>query len=761
MIADTRTFETKLLSSETIGSDIKAGVVVFLVALPLCLGIAVASNAPPFAGVVAGIVGGIVVGLASGSHTSVSGPAAGLTAIVMAQQAALGSFEAFLLAVVFAGVLQIGLGLARAGFLAVFFPSSVIKGLLAAIGLILVLKQIPHIFGHDADPEGEMSYHQPDHETTFSEIGRVLYDIHPGAMTVGFLSIALLLFWDWFKPLKNSLFPAPLAVVLFGVGMAVVFQRWGGSWAIGGNHLVEVPVSSSIKGFFASFTSPDFSQWTNPLIYSAAVTIALVASLETLLNLEAVDKLDPKQRTSPPSRELLAQGVGNMAAGLLGGLPITSVIVRGSVNVNAGGQTKLAAVFHGLLLLFSVMLLPTWLNMIPMACLAAILLLTGFKLASPKLFKRMWDEGPYQFIPFASTVVAIVFTDLLKGILIGLGVSISFILYSNLRRPLRRSLEKHLGGEVLRIELAEQVSFLKRGSLMKVLDAVPRGGHVLIDAQDTDYIDPDILDLLRDFKEQTAPARGVEVSFVGFRKKYQIEDRIQYIDYSTRELQAALTPDEVLQILKDGHERFRSGQRLNRDFNRQVSATAQSQHPLAVVLSCIDSRVPAELIFDLGVGDIFSVRVAGNITSRKVLGSIEYGCAAAGAKLVLVMGHTRCGAVTTAVNLADSPEPAVEATGCQHIDHVLDAIQESVEPEMLSQLVDATEEEKRALVDEVARLNVQRTVERLVEQSQTLAELKEQGRIAIVGAMYDVATGEITFLPDPRLDRQAVASLTG
>jgi len=347
----------------------------------------------------------------------------------------------------------------------------------------------------------------------------------------------------------------------------------------------------------------------------AGFTIAIVASLETLLNLQAVDRLDPQQRSSPPSQELLAQGIGNVVSGLIGGLPITSVIIRSSVNVNAGGKTKLATVIHGTLLLVSVPLIPTWLNTIPLSALAAILLMTGIKLASPALVKHMWSEGRYQFIPFAATVTAIVFTDLLIGILIGLAVAIGFILNSNMRRPVRRFVEKHLGGAVVHIELANQVSFLNRAALSKVLNEVPRNGHVLLDARNTDYIDPDVLDLIRDFKEQAWPAHGVEVSLLGFEKKYNLEDDIHYVDYSTRELQDAITPGQVLQMLKDGNARVRTGRRLMRDFNRQVRATAAAQHPLAVALSCIDSRTPVELIFDIGMGDIFSVRIAGNITS--------------------------------------------------------------------------------------------------------------------------------------------------
>jgi len=314
---------------------------------------------------------------------------------------------------------------------------------------------------------------------------------------------------------------------------------------------------------------------------------------------------------------------------------------------------------------------------------------------------------------------------------------------------MRRFVEKHLGGDVLHIELANQVSFLNRASLSSVLAEVPRNGHVLLDAQNTDYIDPDVLDLIRDFKEVSGPVRGVDVSLVGFRSEYQFNDQIQYVDYSTRDLQDALTPPQVLHILKDGHERFRSGRRLTRDLVRQVRATAEGQHPLAVILSCIDSRTPAELIFDLGMGDIFSVRIAGNVTSRKVLASAEYGCAVAGAKLILVMGHTRCGAVTAAVNLIGETRTPAEATGCQHLDHIVHDIQQSADPVTIRGAEQLPAAEKQSFVDAVARRNVSRVVERMRQESQTLDGLVRKGRIAIVGAMYDVVTGEIEFLTEP------------
>lgn len=733
----------------TVPRDLTAGLVVFFVALPLCLGIALASGAPSLlSGVIAGIVGGILVGMVSQSQTSVSGPAAGLAAIVAAQIVSLG-FPVFLLAVVIAGLIQIILGIVRAGFLADFIPSSVIKGLLAAIGVLLILKQIPHLMGHDADPEGDMAFRQPDHANTFTELAHMFGHIHPGAAVIGLGSIAILVLWANWKPLKTSVIPAPLVVVIFGVGLSLLFRHLGKGWAVEPSNFVRVPVPDGLAGFLGFFQRPDFSQWSNPAVYMAGLTIAAVASLETLLNLEAIDKLDPQQRTSPPSRELVAQGIGNVVAGLIGGIPITSVIVRSSVNINAGAQTKLSAIVHGVLLLISVAFLANWLNMIPLSCLAAILLVTGVKLASPKLVQQMWNEGRYQFVPFVLTVIAIVFTDLLIGVLIGLAVSLGFILNSNLRRPIRRFVEKHLGGDVLHIQLANQVSFLNRAALLKVLDAVPRGGQVLIDAQNTDYIDPDVLDLLHDFTDTTAPARGVKVSLLGFRKKYQLQDRMQYVDYSTRELQSQLTPQQVLQILKDGHDRFRTGQRLTRDLGRQIEATAGGQHPLAVVLSCIDSRAPAELIFDLGLGDIFSIRIAGNIISREVVGSMEYACAVAKAKLILVMGHTRCGAVTAAVELAGTAGTAAHATPSQNLEPIVSALHQSVDPLTCQRWEQFSAAEKEAFINSVARANVSRVSDLVLMQSQTLSNLHREGHIAIIGAIYDVATGAIEFLPHP------------
>ncbi|MCG6158487.1 sulfate transporter [Rubinisphaera sp. ICM_H10] len=729
--------------------DFTSGLVVFLVALPLCLGIALASGAPLFSGLLAGCVGGLVVGALSGSHTSVSGPAAGLTAIVSAQIATLGSFDAFLLAVVFAGVIQVVLGILRAGALSAFFPSSVIKGLLAAIGVILILKQIPHVLGHDTDPEGEMSFKQPDNHNTFSELLTLFEgEIHFGAAMIGILSVILLLFWENFKVLKKSKIPAALVVVILGVIAQMFLPRLGEQFAVRGNHLVQIPVADSVSQVVTFLTMPDFSQWLNPAIYLAAVTIAIVASLETLLNLEAVDKLDKEKRDSPASRELVAQGVGNMVAGMIGGLPMTSVIVRSSVNVDAGGKTKLAAIIHGIFLTTSIVLFPVYLNMIPLASLAAILLVTGFKLASPKLFREMWNEGRYQFAPFIITLLAIVFTDLLIGIIIGLCVALLFILNSNLRRPIRRTLETHLDGQVMHIELANQVSFLNRASLDKLFNEAQPGSHILVDARSTDYIDPDILSLIRDFKNDVGPSRGVTVSTRGFRRKYQLRDEIRFADYSSRELQDRVTPEQVLDILKDGNRRFRTGTQLTRDFSRQVDATAGGQSPLAAVLSCIDSRVPVELVFDLGIGDVFSTRVAGNIIGTKSLASLEYAVCVANVKLVVVLGHTRCGAVTSSVQMIGENKDICEVTGCAHLNSIVEEVEHAVDRGECARAVTKTGEEFEEFVDTVAADNARRTVDEIINRSEAIRKRLDAGQVIVVPAMYDVRSGEIRFLSD-------------
>lgn len=737
--------------SKSLPSDLKAGLVVFIVALPLCLGVALASNAPLFSGLLGGIIGGIVVGMFSGSSISVSGPAAGLTAIVAAQIHSLGSFEAFLTALVIAGVIQIILSLAKLGYLAAFFPSNVIKGLLWSIGAILVLKQIPHLFGHDVDHIGNNAFLQADDKNTFSEIIATLSFIHPGAAIIGIISVLIMLYWDRIPAFSKLEIPAPLIIIAVSVTLKIVLDQFGDYWSLDPPHLVQVPVAKTLYDTLGFLRFPDWSILQDAKIFRAGLTIAAVASLETLLNIEAVDKIDPHQRQSPPNRELMAQGVGNLLGGLVGAIPITSVIVRSSVNINAGAQTKVSTIWHGILILLSVVLFPDWLNLIPLSALAAILLVTGIKLANVQTVIQMWKEGVNQFLPFFVTIIAILFTDLLVGVLIGLGTSIYFILQSNIRRPIKNTLEKHAtGDEVLHVELPNQVSFFNKPALESTLMSVRPGGHILINATNTDYIDADILDLIIDFQNDAAKTKEVSVSLVGFRDKYpQLEDKIHYIDYSSREVQENLTPERILEIFREGNTRFREGVRLTRDLGRQLNATATGQFPMAVILSCIDSRAPAELIFDLSLGDVFSVRIAGNVVSNKILGSIEYACSVVGAKLILVMGHTSCGAVKASVDMTCNQQTASEATGCVNLESLIAEIQESINPEDCADYERWNRFQQEEYLSEVSYKNVLATIRKIKENSSTIEGLIKAKKVAVVGAMYNIGTGKVSFFHTP------------
>lgn len=731
---------------EFLRDDFISAVVVFLVALPLCLGIALASNAPLFSGILAGIVGGIVVGLLSGSSISVSGPAAGLSAIIVAELQKLGSFEAFLVAVILAGIIQIILGILKLGFFSGFFPSSVVKGLLWAIGLILILKQFPHLLGHDADYMGDETFLQSDDQNTFSELIETVFNFHFGAAFIGLFSLSLLLIFDNIKSLKKIKIAAPIIVILLSAFLASFFSSFESNWNLFPEHLVQVPVASSLKESLNFLMFPDFSALKDFAVYVSAITIALVASLETLLNLEVLDKIDPLQRDNLPNRELFAQGIGNILGGMIGALPLTSVIIRSSVNINSGGKTKLSTILHGFLLLISVVMMPEWLNKIPLSALAAILIVTGFKLANPQIFIQLWKEGKYQFLPFILTVGAILLTDLLIGILIGLGIALCFILHSNIRRPIKKTMEKHATGhEVLHMELPNQVSFLNRAALEISLKSIPKGGHILIDANNTDYIDPDILDLIYEF-QNNAHVHLVNVSLSGFKEKYpKLLDCLQYIDFTTRELQDQLTPDKILMILKEGNARFRKGIRLTRNIERQLDVASNGQFPLAVVLSCIDSRAPVELLFDLSIGDIFTVRIAGNVISHKVIGSIEYSSVIAGAKLVVVMGHTSCGAVKAAVDFMLNHKTALELTSCENLDSLIGEIQKSITDDGFKDFNLWEPAEKENYINNLAYKNVLHSIEEIRSKSPILNELVEHKKISIVGAMYNISSGEVVF----------------
>jgi MFS superfamily sulfate permease-like transporter len=513
-----------LNSLRNIKNDLSASVVVFLVALPLCLGLGLASTGQPdlvFSGIIAGIIGGIVVGSFSGSPLGVSGPAAGLVVIVLGALQTLGSFEALLTAIVIAGIVQMIAGFLKAGIIGYYFPSSVIKGMLAAIGLTLILKEIPHALGYDKDFIGDFSLNQADGHNTFSEIYYAFVYNSPGAIVISIVSIALLILFDRPFMKKFGLFkflPGALFVVLAGILLNSLYPMFNASWKLDGEHMVQLPVASNAREFLSFFRFPDWSVLGNIDVYIAGFTIAIVASIETLLCVEATDKLDPQKRNTPTNQELKAQGLGNLISGLLGGLPITQVIVRSSANIGAGANSKLSAIFHGAILLLSAIFIPTFLNLIPLASLAAILLMVGYKLSKISLYRTMYKLGWDQFMPFIVTVVAILATDLLKGIGIGMVFAIFFILRKNYRHSYHFKKEVNHEGEVREFRLSEEVTFLNKASIQLSLSEVPANSKVVIDGSHSIEIDHDVLEIIQDFKLHTAPNKNITVETIGIRE---------------------------------------------------------------------------------------------------------------------------------------------------------------------------------------------------------------------------------------------------
>lgn len=505
--------------------DFSSGLVVFLVALPLCLGIAMASGAPLFSGIIAGIVGGIVVGYLSNSHISVSGPAAGLTAIVLSAILSLGSFEVFLTAVFLAGLMQLALGFLKAGAISNYFPNNVIEGMLAGIGIIIFLKQIPKALGADVEIGNGLA--------VFTDIAKAFTQIQTGVIIIAAVSLAIILVWDKIDFLKKiKLLPSALAAVIIGTVLNEIFKATGSPLAItSSKYLVELPVVTNFDEFKGIFILPDFlnfsggmdfSSFTNKEVWTVAVTIAIVASIETLLCIEASDRLDPQKRLTDTNLELKAQGTGNLISSLLGGLPMTSVVVRSSANANAGAKTKMSTIIHGTLLLVSVLSIPFLLNKIPLATLAAILLVIGYKLAKPAVFKHFFRRGKYQFVPFIVTVVVVVFTDLLTGVALGMIMSIFAILRGNMKRAYYFRKEEYEDGDIIHIHLAQEVSFLNKAAILLTLDKIPRDSKVIINASDTVYIAHDILDSIKEFRDIRAPLRNLDVTLIGFKEVYDL-----------------------------------------------------------------------------------------------------------------------------------------------------------------------------------------------------------------------------------------------
>ena len=714
--------------------DFIAAVVVFLVAIPLCLGIALASGAPLFSGILSGIIGGIVVGCLSGSPVSVSGPAAGMAAVVLAAIAQLGDFNSFLLALMLAGLLQIVIGSLRAGFIADYVPSNVIQGLLCAIGILLIFKQLPLAFTLSSDL-AELKMHLLDTTEGFEvkPLRDISYHINSGAMIITFISMALLIYFEKTKCSWLKIIPGPIAVVIAGIALNEVFLFSHSYLLQNSPQLVNIPEHDGFSDFLAQMQSPAWSAWTNPKIYMYALILAIVASLESLLNIKAGEKLDRKRRYCSKNQELIAQGFGNLVAGLIGGIPVTSVIVRTSVNVQAGSKTKFATILHGIFILLAVIVIPQMLNKIPLASLASILIYTGYKLTKPSIYRSIYRQGWDRFIPFIATLISIVIFNLLAGILFGLLVSLFFILKSNSQARLDIIKEIYPNGVTNRLVLPQQTTFLNKASLVAELDSIPRNSQLIIDARYSDYIDKEIVEYIKEFRNEQAVHRNISLNLLGFKERYNIHNYVNFINVTTFDVQITLTPQETLQILKEGNQRFLNDTRIHRSLKIDIKHTAKTQFPIAVVLGCIDSRVPVETVFDMSFGDLFCVRVAGNVVSDDVLASIEYACNVVGAKLIVVLGHTRCGAIQAA---CDGVEKG-------HITQLLAKIKPAIACE--KDTVENRTSSNDTFVYNVTTLNIANTLKNLYQDSKILRSMVDDESIGIVGAMYDVGIGAVTF----------------
>lgn len=714
--------------------DLVASVVVFLVAIPLCLGIALASGAPLLSGIISGIIGGIIVGSLSSSHISVSGPAAGMAAVVLTAIGQLGDFNTFLLALLLAGLLQIITGTLRAGFFADYVPSNVIQGLLSAVGILLIFKQLPLAFTLSANMS-ELKMHLLDaaeglHVQPLLDIS---YHINSGALILSLLSIGMLIFFDKTRLTWLKLIPGTIIVVLFGIAANEFFILTHSYLAQHNLQLVNIPHNHGMIDWLEQLTFPNWSAWSNPHVYVYACILAVVASLESLLNVKASEKLDHKHRRCSKNRELLAQGFGNLTAGLIGGIPVTSVIVRTSVNIEAGAKTKISSILHGFFIFFAIMLIPHLLNKIPLCSLAAILIYTGYKLTTPKIYKTIYQQGPDRFIPFLITIIGIVTLNLLTGIVLGLMTSLFFILKSNSQVRFDIIKEFYPNGVTQRLVLPQQTTFLNKASLVEELDDLPRNSQLIIDARYSTYIDKEIVELLKEFQQEQAPQKNISLNLIGFKSHYAIHDHINFINVTTYNIQASLSPKQILHILREGNQRFIQDTRIHRSLNIEIKHTSATQHPLAIVLGCIDSRVPVETVFDMSFGDLFCVRVAGNVVNEDVLASIEYACHVLGVKLLVVLGHTRCGAIAAACD--DVKEG--------HITQLLTKIKPAIHAETTTTSNRTSTND--VFVEHVTELNIANTLQGVYEGSPILRKQVKNHELGMVGAVYNVATGEVDF----------------
>lgn len=714
-----------------LNKDIPAGIVVFLVALPLCLGIALASGAPLISGLISGVIGGLVIGYISKSNTSVSGPAASVSAVVLLAIKDLGSFELFLGALIIAGVIQIILGIVKAGILADYMPTSIIKGLLAGIGIILILSQLPYSIGYELDKSKMLNFSGNFLGNAPAMISEFFGAFTLGAIVISIISLGILIFWDK-TPLKNfKLIPPALVVVLLGVVLNQLFKYIIPSLYLDGIHLVKIPEVDSISSFF---TFPDFSGFYNLKVWLTGLTIAIIASISTLLNIEATDNLDKLKRRTPTNRELIAQGIGNTLSGFLGGIAITSVIVRSSVNIEAGGQTKLSTIIHGMLLLVSVLFLSSVLNLIPLASLAAILLVVGYKLASIDVFRSLYKRGWNQFLPFVLTVVFIVLTDVLTGVLIGSALSIFYLLRSNYYNPFYIENIKYVQDEIIKLELSNEVSFFNKASIKNTLWSVPDNSKVLIDATFTSYIDPDVIDILNDFQNTVAIDHNIEVNIIGLKDIYILGEEVDFYKKTKAEIKVKTTPKEILDYLKEGSTTYASRNLMSRKVTSDNLMDHLHEDPLAVVITSVDLREPLNMMLNTAIGDLVSLRSAGHILDSQSILNLEISCRDQGAKLVLFYGNSNNGIIKKAlINHLNNTPSSLSLL-----------IADALNSDQFSNR-DLRSESLDVLTNEIVKFNIKKSKYDLVNNSSYFKEVHSKSTVGIASAFYNRDDNSVVF----------------
>jgi carbonic anhydrase len=714
--------------------DFIAGIVVFLVAIPLCLGVALACGAPIYSGIISGICGGIIVGIFSHSQLSVSGPSAAIIAVMISAFSQLHNYQSILTAIFISGLLQVYMGKKKYGFFADYIPRSVIQGMLSAIGILLIIKQLPLAFS--------LSQNLADLDVLLIDSTEGLglrptinfsFAINPGGAILSSLALIILLSFEKTQKQWLKFIPLPIVVVILGTLINELLILNKSSYAQIGPNLVNLPQYKNLQQAFQSLASPNWDELQNPKVYLFGLLIAGATSLESLLNVTATERLDPQYRSVDKNKELIAQGLGNICTSLFGGIPVSSAVVRSSVNIQSQGKTKVSTILHGILLLTSFFLIPDILNHIPLCILASLLIFTGYKLTTPKIYFDIYQQGKSRFTPFIITIIGIIAVNLLFGILAGLLINCYYILKNNSTARINLIQENYPAGVVNRLLLPQQATFLNKASIVAELNTIPYESQLIIDARYTEYLDKEIFEHIKEFKEEVAPARQISLNLIGFKDEYSIHDSINFINVSTYDAQSQLTPLEVLNILKQGNQRFLKDQGFHRSNMIDIHYTSENQHPIAIILGCIDSRVPVETVFDMTVGDLFCVRIAGNVVNDDIIASIEYGCNVVGAKLIVVLGHTGCGAIQAAVNQVKKG----------HITQLLEKIHPAIAIEEASRLKDT--HNMQSFINKITQFNIANSMMNISHRSDILKDMLVEGKIGMIGGLYDISTGIVTF----------------